>query len=146
MIDRREREGHIEYHVADPVEFQRTTEIQLGCQHRARREIRGEPVEPVPKEPWITDVLYRMKTDEHRVGFVVYRLMYGQTEADWNAFQEKFQAHLSDWGSGQTGSAALKLHLTLHWRDEKELGIPEDDVEAAKKCGFSCQPFYRLIC
>ncbi|KAL4757619.1 uncharacterized protein BDW70DRAFT_143054 [Aspergillus foveolatus] len=133
IIDRREREGHVEYHVADPVQFQRTTEIQLGCQHRARREIRGEPVEPVPKEPWITDVLYWMKTDEHRVGFVVYRLTYGQTEADWNAFRERFEAHLSDWGSGHTGSAALKPHLALHWRDGKELGIPEDDVEAAKK-------------
>ncbi|KAL4754407.1 hypothetical protein BDW72DRAFT_166808 [Aspergillus terricola var. indicus] len=131
ILDRR---GRDEYHVADPVAFQRTTEIQLGCQQRARREIRGEPVEPVPKEPWITDVLSRqMETDEHRVGFVVYRLTYEQTEADWYAFREKFEAHLSDWGMGQTGSAALKPHLTLHWRDGKELGIPADDIEAAKK-------------
>ncbi|KAL4819598.1 hypothetical protein BDW67DRAFT_193921 [Aspergillus spinulosporus] len=133
ILDRRGRDGHVGYHVADPVEFRQTTEIQLGCQQQARREIRGDPMEPVPKEPWITEVLSRTKTDEHRVGFVVYRLTYGQTEADWNAFRQKFEALLSDWGSGQTGSAALKPHLTLHWRDGEELGIPEDDIEAAKK-------------
>ncbi|KAL4986534.1 hypothetical protein BDW68DRAFT_188748 [Aspergillus falconensis] len=132
-LGRRNREGPIGYHVADPVRFQQSTELQLDCQQRVRREIRGEPVEPLPKEPWITDITRQMKTDEHRAGFIVYRLTYGQSEADWNAFREKFDTHLSDWGRGQTGSAALKPHLALHWRDGKELGIPEDDIEAAKK-------------
>ncbi|KAL4994658.1 hypothetical protein BDV10DRAFT_176279, partial [Aspergillus recurvatus] len=140
-LDRRNREGPTGYHVADPAVFQQTTELQLECQQRVRREIRGEPVEPMPKEPWITDIVGQMKTDEHRVGFVVYRLTYGQSEADWNAFREKFDTHLSEWGRGQTGSAALKPHLNLHWRDGKELGIPEDDIVAAKKCAFSCRPF-----
>ncbi|KAL4977569.1 hypothetical protein BDW66DRAFT_158689 [Aspergillus desertorum] len=132
-LARRDREDPIEYHIADPAVFRRTTKLQLDCQQRVRREIRGEPVEPVPKEPWITELVGQMKTDAHRVGFVMYRLTYGQSDADWNAFRERLDAHLSDWGRGQTGSAALKPHLTLHWRDGKELGIPEDDIEAAKK-------------
>ncbi|RDW78961.1 uncharacterized protein DSM5745_05813 [Aspergillus mulundensis] len=132
-LERREREGPRVHHVADPVEFQRTTRVQLGCQARARREIRGDPVEPVPKEPWIPDVMRSIKTETSRVGFVIYRLTYGQSEAEWSAFREKFEAHVSDWGRGQTGSAVLKPHLMLEWRDGKELGIPEGGIEAAKK-------------
>ncbi|KAL4902917.1 hypothetical protein BDW74DRAFT_54542 [Aspergillus multicolor] len=126
--------------IADPVEFQRTIRLQISCQARVRREIRGEDVEPVPKEPWIPDVLRSVKTGEARVGFVVYRLTYGQGEAEWRAFRENFEAHVSDWGRGQTGSSALKPYLKLLWRDGRECGIPEGDVEAAKRHYLATYP------
>jgi hypothetical protein len=63
----------------------------------------------------------------------VYRLTYGQTETEWAAFVKKLDAHVSDWGKGQTGSSAIKPYLKLHWFNGKDLGIPEGDIDAAKK-------------
>jgi hypothetical protein len=137
MMDRRQRDGPSEHHVADPVSLNRTTLLQIDCQGKVRREMRGEPIEPMPKEPWIMNDLARVKTDASQdtkgYGFVIYRLTYGQNDQEWTAFREKVEAHISDWGRGQTGSSALKPHLKLHWRDGKDLGIPEDDLEAAKE-------------
>ncbi|KAL4882721.1 hypothetical protein BJY04DRAFT_186751 [Aspergillus karnatakaensis] len=120
--------------MADPVDLIQTSMLQINCQAQVRREMRGDPIEPVPKEPWISHESRRMEQfQEKGCGYVIYRLTYGQSEEEWSAFREKLEAHILDWGTGQTGSATMKPHLKLHWRDGKELGIVENDLEAAKK-------------
>ncbi|KAL3477331.1 hypothetical protein BJX99DRAFT_126711 [Aspergillus californicus] len=122
--------------LADPIALTLTARRQIECQNRLRKQIRGDPIEPMPKEPWIMDDLRMMQNNGRRergYGFVIYRLTYGQTHAQWTAFRRKMEAHVSDWGRGQTGSKALQPHLKLHWRDGKALGIAEGDVQAANK-------------
>lgn len=109
---------------------------QVNGQHQLRREVRGNPVEPVPREPWITRLLYRIQSPNDRCqnfGLAIYRLTYKQSDAEWNACRQKIEQHITDWGRGQTGSSAIKPHLKLHWKDGKDLGIPEGDVEAARQ-------------
>lgn len=111
---------------------------QIEAQNTLRREIRGAPIEPVPREPWIVSCASRMESGtntetEKKYGLAVYRLTYGQPESEWTAFVDKVEAHVSDWGKGQTGSSIIKEQLKLHWLDGKDLGIPEGDIEAAKR-------------
>lgn len=118
--------------------YRQTGMQQIESQEQARREMRGAPVEPLFQEPWITASLSIIekaaKRDEVEIhGIVVYRLTYGQTETEWTGFIQKLEAHMLDWGEGQTGSSAIKPHLRLEWLDGKELGIPEGDLEAAKR-------------
>ncbi|KAF4769838.1 hypothetical protein HAV15_011371 [Penicillium sp. str.  len=107
-------------------------------QNKLRKEVRGAPLEPVPREPWIAGCASNMESGkkegkDEKYGLAVYRLAYGQTESEWTEFVRKVEAHVSDWGKGQTGSSAIKEHLKLHWLDGKELGIPEGDVDASKQ-------------
>ncbi|KAL4862523.1 hypothetical protein BDV12DRAFT_178725 [Aspergillus spectabilis] len=121
---------------ADSASIARTSVMQIECQNRVRTEVRGEPVEPIPREPWIVQDLRRLERPDNEkkaIGLVIYRLTYAQSEAEWVAFRKKLDEHMSDWGRGQTGSSALKPYLKLHWRDGKELGIAEDDIAAARK-------------
>ncbi|KAL2807844.1 hypothetical protein BJX63DRAFT_57568 [Aspergillus granulosus] len=116
---------------AEPMSIARTGLLQIECQNRVRREVRGEPIEPIPREPWIVQELRRREqqdSDKKGCGFVIYRLTYGQSDADWAVFKRKLDVHMSEWGRGQTGSSALKPHLKLLWRDGKELGIAEGDT------------------
>ncbi|KAJ5985830.1 hypothetical protein N7522_013026 [Penicillium canescens] len=111
---------------------------QIQGQNQLRREMRGAPIEPIPREPWIPSAEKMIKASREtnsdaKFGMAVYRLTYGQTETEWAAFVKKLDAHVSDWGKGQTGSSAIKPHLKLYWFDGKDLGIPEDDIDAAKK-------------
>ena len=111
---------------------------QIQGQAQLRLETRGPPVEPIPREPWITSSEKMIKASleknkDEKFGMAVYRLTYGQTEAEWTAFVKKLDAHVSDWGKGQTGSSAIKPNLKLHWFDGNDLGIPENDIDAAKK-------------
>ena len=97
--------------------------------------MRGEPIEPVPREPWVAACASRIESGrrEGRYGFAVCRLTYGQTESEWAEFVRKVEAHVSDWGKGQTGSSAIKGYLKLHWLDGKKLGIPEGDINASRR-------------
>ncbi|KAL3460884.1 hypothetical protein BJX64DRAFT_174006 [Aspergillus heterothallicus] len=137
VMERHEREGpRPPRATADPADITETTRLQINCQGRVRRELRGSPIEPIPKEPWITHELQEIETVETAKvghGFVIYRLTYGQSDEEWTAFRGKLEAHLLDWGMGQTGSSKLKPHLKLHWRDGSELGIPEGSIDAARK-------------
>ncbi|KAJ5793803.1 hypothetical protein N7457_000402 [Penicillium paradoxum] len=114
-----------------------TARCQNEAQNQTRREMRGAPIEPIPREPWIAECASNMKSaadaeTEQNFGMCVYRLTYGQTESEWAAFVQKVEAHVSDWGKGQTGSSTIKTQLKLHWLDGQELGIPEGNIEAAK--------------
>jgi hypothetical protein len=48
-------------------------------------------------------------------------------------FVKRLEDHISDWGAGQDGSDSIKPYLKLHWLDGKELGLAENDIEAAKQ-------------
>lgn len=121
-----------------PWESDRLARAQIEAQNQVRREIRGAPIEPIPREPWITSRMEKIENwgkpnKPTQLGLLIYRLTYGQTESDWSQFVKKLEVHISDWGKGQTGSAAIKPHLSLHWLDGKALGIAEDDIAAAKR-------------
>ncbi|KAJ5826914.1 Major facilitator superfamily domain general substrate transporter [Penicillium robsamsonii] len=107
-------------------------------QNQLRKEVRGAPLEPVPREPWIAATASNIesgkkKGKKEKYGLAVYRLTYGQTESEWTGFVRKVEAHVSNWGKGQTGSILVKEHLKLHWLDGEKLGISEGDVDAAKE-------------
>ncbi|KAJ5561586.1 hypothetical protein N7461_000347 [Penicillium sp. DV-2018c] len=133
--------------------FHQTGLMQNKAQNQVRKEVRGAPIEPIPREPWISSFASKIERKEPKegmeeghdmtetkantkgdgiYGFVVYRLTYGQTECEWDNFVQKLEANVSDWGKGQTGSSAIKGHLKLHWLDGKELDIAEGDIDAAK--------------
>ncbi|KAE8383450.1 hypothetical protein BDV26DRAFT_251762 [Aspergillus bertholletiae] len=121
--------------IGSPESLHRNVMEQIECQNIVRRETRGEPLEPVPREPWIVRCLYRLESFEKDGGFglAIYRLTYKQNDTQWAEFLQKFEMHVADWGRGQTGSNAIKTHLRLHWLDGKAMGIPEGDIDAAKK-------------
>ncbi|KAF7586394.1 hypothetical protein BBP40_008944 [Aspergillus hancockii] len=123
--------------IGSPESLHRTAVNQIEAQNKVRREMRGEPIEPVPKEPWIVRCLSRVLGDNQEpiggYGLAIYRLTYQQNNAEWAQFVQKLEAHAAEWGLGQTGSNAIKPHLKLHWLDGRVLGIPEGDLEAAKK-------------
>lgn len=126
----------VERHVADPESLHQTVLDQINSQSLLRREVRGDPIEPLPEEPWILRDVWPIEKFGREIqsyGLTIYRLSYQQSEAEWAAFREKLEAHIADWGQGQTGSESLKPYLKLHWRDGKALGIPEGDIEAANK-------------
>ncbi|KAJ5183837.1 hypothetical protein N7492_001453 [Penicillium capsulatum] len=111
---------------------------QIESQDQVRRETRGAPIEPLPQERWITACMsaIRNKRRHKKVegyGLAIYRLTYNQSESEWTEFLQKLEAHISDWGTGQTGSDAIKPHLKLQWLDGNKLGIAQDDIAGAKK-------------
>ncbi|CAG8907822.1 unnamed protein product [Penicillium egyptiacum] len=118
--------------------YHATSRSQIEGLNKLRKEVRGAPLETVPREPWITACASKLKSGrengkDEKYGFAVYRLTYGQTESEWTEFVRKVEAHVSDWGKGQTGSSTIKEHLKLHWLDGKELGISEGGVDASKQ-------------
>lgn len=118
--------------------YHATCTSQIQGQNKLRKEVRGAPLEPVPREPWIAACASQIESGkkegkEEKYGLAVYRLTYGQTESEWTEFVCKVEAHVSDWGKGQTGSSSIKEDLKLHWLDGKELGISEGDIDATKE-------------
>jgi hypothetical protein len=111
---------------------------QLNAQDQVRQELRGDTSGPLPQEPWITEFLAAVRRRERNGlpkgrGIAIYRLSHEQSESEWNNFVQKLEAHISNWGQGQSGSDAIKPHLKLHWIDGKEHGLVEGDIEAVKK-------------
>lgn len=107
-----------------------------------RSAFRGE-LKPSSEEYWITILKDRMdfylenkKGDDraaHRWGFVVYRLTYDQTEEEWTAFQEKFQADISRSGKWIAGSDTIMERAGINFIDGREVGIAEGDIEGARR-------------
>lgn len=63
----------------------------------------------------------------------IYRLTYNQTDEEWAEFLRRFEADLADWGEGIEGADQIRDRLELRWFDGKEIGIPEGDLDIAKK-------------
>lgn len=108
---------------------------QIDAQIEVRRELRGDSIDSVLQEPWITSKLHFIESAEEKKdnGLAIYRLTYGQSDDEWLEFVQRLETHICHWGKGQTGSEAIKPHLKLHWIDGRELGFAEGDFEAAKR-------------
>lgn len=127
---------------------------QIVAQTQMRSELRGESIDSILQEPWITSRLCSIQsTVEYDLpkdyGLAIYRLTYGQSESEWSEFVQNMEKHIANWGTGQTGSDAIKPYLKLHWIDGKELGFAEGDIEAAKRStpfqSKSCHKLCKLI-
>lgn len=108
----------------------RTCLNQIEGQNRARRETRGEPLEPLPGEPWMENNLLKLREPRDNVrGYelVIYRLAHQQTDEEWASFTKKLESHIASFDNND-----LKQHLKLHWLDGADLGIPDGDIQAAR--------------
>ncbi|KAL3479237.1 hypothetical protein BJX99DRAFT_86635 [Aspergillus californicus] len=118
-------------------EYHESAMEQVEAQIAVRKELRGEDWDEELQEPWITRRLAFINNEDNAspsdAGFVIYRLTYGQSEREWTNFIQELGEHMSDWGTGQTGSDSIKPYLKLHWIDGKELGFAEGDIDAAKE-------------
>ena len=115
-----------------------------GKQNRAevRKMFRGEP-KALGEEHWITILKERMafylkngksnETWNHNWGFVCYRLTYKQTDEEWSDFLKKFESDVFRSGEWIQGYDSIKDKATIRYVDGRDVGIPEGDIEAAKK-------------
>lgn len=81
-------------------------------------------------ERWV-----KMQKDEkvERFGFVIYRLAYEQSDANWEAFVRKLKVGMESGLEGLVGEFGIRSKMTLHWIDGGEEKIPEGDIDAARK-------------
>jgi hypothetical protein len=124
-------------------------ETLIGHYHEGRRNrteirhaLRG-PTATLKDEYWITILKERMNfylangrsPATHRWGFVLYRLTYAQTDAEWAEFTQKLFADMYNPEGGEwiIGFDSIKNMAGLEIIDGRELGIAEGDVEAAKR-------------
>ncbi|KAH7370910.1 hypothetical protein BKA65DRAFT_590159 [Rhexocercosporidium sp. MPI-PUGE-AT-0058] len=98
----------------------------------AHKELQPEIETPpsMQMERWV-----RMQMDEkvERFGFVIYRLAYDGSDAEWKAFLRKLEAGIESGLEGLVGVDGIKSKMTLHWIDGREENISEGDVDAARK-------------
>lgn len=123
--------------LGDPLDIIESAQEQIEAQNELREEIR-EPFTLEKSSPqWIVDlktqVLETEKDPVKEWGFVIYRLTYTQTDEEWSAFKQQFEADAADWGEDVTGADSIKDTATLKWIDGREHGITEGDVSAATK-------------
>jgi hypothetical protein len=64
---------------------------------------------------------------------VAYRLSYRETAEDWKRFTDKLETDFRSAGEWVDGSEDVKHIAGLQWLDGRELGIPENDLLAAKR-------------
>jgi hypothetical protein len=95
-------------------------------------------------EDWIAQVKWNLENfhlfpgvdpriQQEKWGFVVYRLNYKDSVEDWTGFRAKLDTDVGDWGEWISGSEDIKPSAMLQWIDGNEIGIPEHDIEAAKR-------------
>ncbi|KAJ0419195.1 hypothetical protein BJY00DRAFT_314263 [Aspergillus carlsbadensis] len=112
--------------------------LGTASQDQLRTAIRGSPMCPSPREPWIREVLHRQRETEerfpeerHQRGFeiAVYHIAHGRSSGRHSDdVRAAFESHVSCWGEGVDGSEEVKPLLKLHWFDD---GI--ESVDAAKR-------------
>ena len=108
------------------------------------RDLESEPELP-EQEHWITILRERMdwylqnnyRTEEdrkmHKWGFVLYRLTYDESEEEWASFMEKFTKDISRSGQWIAGADKIIERAGVTLIDGRDHGIPEGDIEAAKR-------------
>ncbi|KAI3527271.1 hypothetical protein CSPX01_17108 [Colletotrichum filicis] len=131
--------------LSDPRGLEATCRAQMREYEQARRELRGA-VPGVGDEPWIAGVKGIMQTATHRPfrvwGYIGYRVSYEHSDEEWKAFLGKFKDDVTAWGECVDGAGDVKPMCKVRWIDGREHGIPEGDVEAAKRHyqGYSKSP------
>ncbi|KAJ3961362.1 hypothetical protein N0V92_001930 [Colletotrichum tropicale] len=120
----------------DPVRSEETSRLQAHAYVTARRELRGPSQAISGDEPWICEVKNMMNLGNRSLrtwGFVGYRICYEHSDEEWKTFLEKFKSDVTAWGDGVRGAGDVKPLCKVRWLDGREHGIPEGDVEAAKR-------------
>ncbi|OAX83733.1 hypothetical protein ACJ72_01890 [Emergomyces africanus] len=124
-------------------ELLKVVQSQIEVQARQRLFARRDP-KPEPRAPvtWISDITTRMREIRlsgqppmTKIGYAIYRLSYGQNpgdESEWVALKEAIENDLASWGEGIDGVEDIKPFLKVTWFDGLELGLAEDDIDAAK--------------
>jgi hypothetical protein len=130
--------------ISNPEDLYRLAITQIQTHGDLRRWMRGEPT-PLPMDRWISDTLrlQELGNDDDQLRFDVYRLTYRQTDEEWRSFVQKFETDAANWGEGVAGADRVRGLLKLRWLDGKELGIPEGDINAAKR--YVVCPAHELI-
>lgn len=109
------------------------------ARQQIRVQIRGKP-SSVGEEHWIS--ILKSRTDwalrhgsssSQDWGFVAYRLSYKESQEEWEQFLTKLNADFKRSGEWIDGWDDIRNAAKLQWLDGKELGIPENDVAAAKR-------------
>jgi hypothetical protein len=119
--------------VGSPSSSLKTVRIQRQAHDELRVEWRGNPVE-LPPVGWIQRLKeFLGREGNTRWGFTAYRLSYKASDTEWADFLQKLEADLNNWGEGEPGAEGIKPLSKLVWFDGKELGLPEDDIDAAVK-------------
>ncbi|KAF5517881.1 hypothetical protein CGCA056_v011232 [Colletotrichum aenigma] len=120
----------------DPVRSEETSRLQAHAYVTARRELRGPSQAISGDEPWTCEVKHMMNLGNRSLrtwGFVGYRICYEHSDEEWKTFLEKFKSDVTAWGDGVRGAGDVKPLCKVRWLDGREHGIPEGDVEAAKR-------------
>lgn len=116
----------------DPTRILIRCHSQLDAQAQSRRELRGVPQE-LDLDPWLDLTKTHLGYGHRRCGFVAYRLCHSHTPEAWKDFKAKFESDIADWGRGVKSIDDVRAACKIYWLDGQELGIPEGDIEAAKK-------------
>jgi hypothetical protein len=103
-----------------------------------RRQMRGQPKE-LGEEHWISIIKSRQNwslshggPQDQTWGFVAYNLTHKSGE-DWDAFLSQVNANFRTAGEWIEGFADVQPTMGLQWINGIDLGIPMNDVEAAKR-------------
>jgi hypothetical protein len=81
-------------------------------------------------ETWLMN---QMDEKIERFGFVIYRLSYKETDAEWKSFITKLEVGINSGWEGVVGADQIKRKATLHWIDGREEKILEGDMTAARQ-------------
>jgi hypothetical protein len=81
-------------------------------------------------ETW---VMNQMDEKIERFGFVIYRLSYKETDAEWKSFTTKLEVGINSGWEGVVGADQIKRKARLHWIDGRDEKIPEGDMAAARQ-------------
>ncbi|KAL7941730.1 hypothetical protein V8C42DRAFT_348280 [Trichoderma barbatum] len=110
----------------------KTARCQVKAQEQARLELRGEP-EPIKVEQWVMKANQFLSSGNNfEWGYVAYRISHDHTEEEWEAFKAKFEADVANWGRELNGAATIKEKSKIHWRDARELGVADGDIDALR--------------
>lgn len=106
---------------------------------RLRIQMRGEP-KKLGREHWIS--IIKSRTDwslshggpqDQRWGFVAYMLTRKPTKEQWETFFARVNVDFQRSGEWVEGFDEVKQNAALQWIDAKAIGIPDNDIEAAKR-------------
>ncbi|KAI1841577.1 hypothetical protein JX266_012230 [Neoarthrinium moseri] len=116
-----------------PSDMMFSMQQQLEAYRDARMELRGEPA-PLRMEHWVAKIKAKIDDGADQAwGFVGYRLSYRHSPEQWKNFLDAFKKDVQPWEHGSTGALWIKRLCRMRWLDGQELGIPDGDVEAARR-------------
>ncbi|KIW01709.1 hypothetical protein, variant [Verruconis gallopava] len=122
--------------IADPISMVENINIQKEEQEVLRNTIAKDSTTPLAAAEWILNMKQLIDSPNYginRWGFITYRITYEQSEEEWAQYLEKLYADVDDWGEDVAGAEMICKMARLRWIDGRDVGIAENDVEAAKR-------------